>query len=143
MLTQTVKTDGGGRIVYLHITTSSCQDKLQSRQLSRSRNHSISYSRSGRRRSSHAQIHEYLTPSSSNAPDDEDDEDEEAGEILFDGDWWRGKGGEIVPYAHRDIKPGDVIISDEGCPILMDFGSAMRARLNIENRSWAVYQHVS
>lgn len=34
------------------------------------------------------------------------------------------------------------MISDEGTPILMDFGSAMKARVKIENRSQALLQQV-
>ncbi|EIW84239.1 other/NAK protein kinase [Coniophora puteana RWD-64-598 SS2] len=46
-----------------------------------------------------------------------------------------------VPYAHRDLKPGNVMISDDGItPILMDFGSCMKARVRIENRSQALLQ---
>ncbi|GAB5589045.1 Serine/threonine-protein kinase env7 [Umbelopsis nana] len=49
--------------------------------------------------------------------------------------------GEIVPYAHRDIKPGNVLIADDGkTPILMDFGSVARARVNITNRQVAIAQ---
>ncbi|KAK7463464.1 Serine/threonine-protein kinase env7 [Stygiomarasmius scandens] len=48
---------------------------------------------------------------------------------------------EIVPYAHRDLKPGNVMIADDGVtPILMDFGSTTKARIHVENRSQALLQ---
>jgi serine/threonine kinase 16 len=65
---------------------------------------------------------------------------------------------EMVPYAHRDLKPGyadlrdtgfiglccnrNVMIADDGTPILMDFGSTVKARIPIENRSQALMQQV-
>ncbi|KAF9048772.1 other/NAK protein kinase [Panaeolus papilionaceus] len=68
--------------------------------------------------------------------------------VVFDGDeelmeaQEQGKPtSEIVPYAHRDLKPGNVMIADDGkTPILMDFGSTMKARIHIENRSQALLQ---
>lgn len=50
--------------------------------------------------------------------------------------------GEPVPYAHRDLKPGNVMISDEGIAILMDFGSTVVARVPIETRSQALREQV-
>ncbi|KAI0058681.1 Pkinase-domain-containing protein [Artomyces pyxidatus] len=73
---------------------------------------------------------------------------EEEGDVIFDGDENStgnsnsGSGtGEVVPYAHRDLKPGNVMIADDGVtPILMDFGSCVRARVPIQNRSQALFQ---
>ncbi|KAF8525758.1 other/NAK protein kinase [Hysterangium stoloniferum] len=77
---------------------------------------------------------------------------ESEGDVVFDGDAESEQiraeeppqaGGltEIVPYAHRDIKPGNVMLADDGhTPILMDFGSTIKARVKIETRSQAVAQ---
>ncbi|KAF8307335.1 Pkinase-domain-containing protein [Clavulina sp. PMI_390] len=70
-----------------------------------------------------------------------------AGAVVFDGDEEAaaiadsGEGaGEVVPYAHRDIKPANIMIDDNGNAILMDFGSATKARVHIANRQQALTQ---
>ncbi|KAL3832415.1 hypothetical protein ACJMK2_024060 [Sinanodonta woodiana] len=39
------------------------------------------------------------------------------------------------PYAHRDLKPANVMLADDDTPVLMDLGSAAKARVYIQ--SWA------
>ena len=49
---------------------------------------------------------------------------------------------ELFPFAHRDMKPGNVMIADDGSPILMDFGSAIPARVKVQTRSEALLHQV-
>ncbi|KAK9675297.1 Serine/threonine-protein kinase env7 [Basidiobolus ranarum] len=49
-------------------------------------------------------------------------------------------GGNRVPYAHRDIKPSNVILGDDATPILMDFGSVIRAKTVIKTRQQALLE---
>jgi len=51
-------------------------------------------------------------------------------------------GGETepFPFAHRDMKPGNVMVADNGSPIVMDLGSAIPARIQIDSRSQALLQ---
>lgn len=99
---------------------------------------------------------------------------EEEGDVIFEGDEElvdpqpNGNGSvettetELVPYAHRDLKPGfvalplsfqpcvdndlmtrNIMIADDGVtPILMDFGSTIKARIPIETRNEALAQQV-
>ncbi|GAA5876027.1 hypothetical protein JCM8547_003534 [Rhodosporidiobolus lusitaniae] len=54
----------------------------------------------------------------------------------------RAEEGGIVPWAHRDIKPANIMLSDASppLPILMDFGSALPARIDIPDRRVALLQ---
>lgn len=62
----------------------------------------------------------------------------EISQPALDGGVESGTAGEHIPYAHRDIKPGNVMLSDSSVPILMDFGSTLRARIRISNRREAL-----
>ncbi|QKX54086.1 uncharacterized protein TRUGW13939_01169 [Talaromyces rugulosus] len=47
--------------------------------------------------------------------------------------------GDFRPYAHRDIKPGNIMIDDDGrTPILMDLGSLAPSPIAISSRSLAI-----
>ncbi|TFK84266.1 Pkinase-domain-containing protein [Polyporus arcularius HHB13444] len=87
----------------------------------------------------------YHGPSSgSNVPLMTRDRPEDEHKTIFDGDeelnriQRDGANGNAQPG--QTELPGNIMISDEGQPILMDFGSAMKARIKIENRNQALLQ---
>lgn len=59
--------------------------------------------------------------------DDEDDDIPTATELQ-----------ELVPFAHHDLKPANVMISAEGLPVLVDLGSCLKARHLVRNRQQAL-----
>ncbi|KAK0673255.1 putative serine/threonine-protein kinase [Cercophora samala] len=73
---------------------------------------------------------------------DADDEQEQGRSLLTEGErvnQARETGGKRRSYAHRDIKPGNIMISDSGDePILMDLGSVAESPLPITSRSLAI-----
>jgi serine/threonine protein kinase len=44
-------------------------------------------------------------------------------------------GHKPVSYIHQDVKPENILISDQGVPLLTDFGSVREAVVNIASRS--------
>lgn len=74
-------------------------------------------------------MHQYRLPAvSATYPPTRDDEPlMNQPELVFDvPEDEPGQEGELVPYAHRDIKPGNVMLADDDTPILMDFGSTIK-----------------
>ncbi|KAI5959785.1 ENV7 [Candida pseudojiufengensis] len=45
---------------------------------------------------------------------------------------------ELIPFAHHDLKPANVMLSAEGLPVLVDLGSCSKARYNIRTRQQAL-----
>lgn len=72
----------------------------------------------------------------------QDSEDDEAEPLMDDEVTAAQEGvgpGELRAYAHRDIKPGNVMIGDDGkTPILMDLGSLAPSPIPITSRSLAL-----
>ncbi|KAL4902562.1 hypothetical protein BDW74DRAFT_169459 [Aspergillus multicolor] len=73
-------------------------------------------------------------------PDDEGDSENEP---LMDDEVTQSQegveDGNLRPYAHRDIKPGNIMIDDDGqSPILMDLGSLAPSPIAITSRSLAL-----
>ncbi|KAK4188391.1 Serine/threonine-protein kinase [Podospora australis] len=72
---------------------------------------------------------------------DEDDEVEQGRSLLTEDERLPAAGapGQVRSYAHRDIKPGNIMISDNGSePILMDLGSVANSPIPITSRSLAI-----
>ncbi|CEP22683.1 unnamed protein product [Cyberlindnera jadinii] len=65
---------------------------------------------------------------STTPPLDDDDEDHIELTELQD----------TVAFAHKDIKPANVMISKDGMPVLCDLGSCSKARVKVKTRSMAV-----
>ncbi|KAJ5085693.1 hypothetical protein N7532_010464 [Penicillium argentinense] len=71
------------------------------------------------------------------------DDDDEENEPLMEDEVTRSQegvqDGGLRPYAHRDIKPGNIMIDDDGqSPILMDLGSLSPSPIAITSRSLAL-----
>ncbi|KAF2085580.1 serine/threonine protein kinase-like protein [Saccharata proteae CBS 121410] len=73
---------------------------------------------------------------------EEDDENDEAEPLMEDEVTASQDGvapGQLRAYAHRDIKPGNIMIADDGkTPILMDLGSLAPSPTPITSRSLAL-----
>ncbi|KAI5862185.1 kinase-like protein [Durotheca rogersii] len=68
---------------------------------------------------------------------DADDETEQAKPLIVNQEV--AAPGEQRSYAHRDIKPGNIMIDDSGSqPILMDLGSISESPIPITSRSLAI-----
>lgn len=72
-------------------------------------------------------MHQYRLPAVSATYPPTREEEFDNPELVFDAPMDEpGQEGELVPYAHRDIKPGNIMLTGEDQPILMDFGSCIK-----------------
>ncbi|WVQ70051.1 uncharacterized protein L199_008275 [Kwoniella botswanensis] len=78
-------------------------------------------------------MHNYHLPAVAASYPPTREDDPLVGEPVFDHDdeLANAEEGELIPYAHRDIKPA---------PVLMDFGSTIKARINVETRQQALLE---
>lgn len=68
----------------------------------------------------------------------EEEEEPEQGRPLMQGER-QIAGGQAQSYAHRDIKPGNIMIDDSGAtPILMDLGSVAASPVAVTSQSLAL-----
>ncbi|KAJ4268374.1 Serine/threonine-protein kinase env7 [Fusarium torreyae] len=69
----------------------------------------------------------------------EEDEEDEQERGLLEGENQVSGGKSIKHYAHRDIKPGNIMIDDSGStPILMDLGSVAPSPIPVTSQSLAL-----
>ncbi|OAA82643.1 Protein kinase-like domain protein [Akanthomyces lecanii RCEF 1005] len=69
----------------------------------------------------------------------EEDEETEQERPLMESENQIGQGGKTKAYAHRDIKPGNIMIDDSGSnPILMDLGSVAASPIPVTSQSVAL-----
>lgn len=61
-----------------------------------------------------------------------------AQELDLETDYEATELQEHVAYAHKDIKPANVMLSKDGMPVLCDLGSCSKARIEAKTRSSAV-----
>ncbi|KID80154.1 Serine/threonine-protein kinase [Metarhizium brunneum] len=69
----------------------------------------------------------------------EADEEEDQERPLMESENRVSAGGKVRSYAHRDIKPGNIMIDDSGStPILMDLGSVAPSPIPVTSQSVAL-----
>ena len=69
----------------------------------------------------------------------EEDEEGEQERPLMENENHVSQGGKAQSYAHRDIKPGNIMIDDAGStPILMDLGSVAPSPIPVTSQSLAL-----
>ncbi|KAI9295818.1 putative serine/threonine-protein kinase [Neoconidiobolus thromboides FSU 785] len=86
------------------------------------------------------QMHSYQLPiiPNSNSPQDELNSTMDVSVLIQSSEESSNKKDTFIPYAHRDIKPGNIMLNNKNQPILMDFGSAEKARISCKTRQQAL-----